>query len=174
MRGGQEVDDVEIDAAGGPIVGVVNDNVHHFGSRIGDVVKVDRDVVAGPTCAFGAAAQLPGCRVQDIMSVGTKAGGPGAAVVVEVAAGSMKTGFCLCQALQRQVTEEESVQEARPLHPVPRQRRTATVHWGSVHGRRSREPVTTSMVVRSSQKSATPRARLRSLMSLTHCFFFVW
>ena len=48
----------------------------------------------------------------------------------KLAAGSMKTGFCLCQALQRQVTEE-SVQEAGPLHPVPRQRRTATVHWGS-------------------------------------------
>ena len=69
-------------------MGVVNNNVHYFGSRIGDVVKaVDRDVVAGPACAVGGAAKLPGHRVQGIMPVGTKAGGPGAAVVVEVGSG---------------------------------------------------------------------------------------
>ena len=60
MRGGQGVDDVEVD--GGPVVavGVVDDSVHYLGRRLGDVVKVDRDVVAGPACAFGSAAKLPG------------------------------------------------------------------------------------------------------------------
>ena len=61
---------MEIDVVGGPVVGVVNDNVHYFGRRIGDVVKVDRDVVAGPACALGGAAQLPGHRVQGIMPQG--------------------------------------------------------------------------------------------------------
>ena len=67
MRGGQGVDDVEVD--GGPVVavGVVDDSVHYLGRRLGDVVKVDRDVVAGPACAFGSAAKLPGYRIQGIV-----------------------------------------------------------------------------------------------------------
>ena len=70
IRGGQGVDDVEIDVVGGAVVGVVNNNVHDFGSRIGDIAKVDGDVVAGPACALGGAAQLPGHRVQGIMPQG--------------------------------------------------------------------------------------------------------
>ena len=33
-------------------MGVVDNNIHDFGSRIGDIVKVDGDVVAGPASAF--------------------------------------------------------------------------------------------------------------------------
>ena len=42
------------------LVGVVNDrrvHMHYLGSRFGDIVEVDRDVVAGPVGAFGGAAQ---------------------------------------------------------------------------------------------------------------------
>ena len=92
IRGGQGVDDVEIDVVGGAVVGVVNNNVHDFGSRIGDIVKVDGDVVAGPACAFGGPTQLPDYRVQGIMSVGAKTRCPGAAVVVEVGSGIHKDG----------------------------------------------------------------------------------
>ncbi len=57
IRGGQGVDDVEIDVVGGAVVGVVDNNIRDFGSRIGDIVKVDGDVVAGPACAFGGPTQ---------------------------------------------------------------------------------------------------------------------
>ena len=71
MRGGQGVDDVEVDVVGGPVqdpsCGVVDDSVHYLGRRLGDVVKVDREVVAGPACAFGSAAKLPGYRIQGIV-----------------------------------------------------------------------------------------------------------
>ena len=87
IRGGQGVDDVEIDVVGGAVVGVVDNNIHDFGSRIGDIVKVDGDIVAGPACAFGGPTQLPDYRVQGIMSVGAKTRCPGAAVVVEVVYG---------------------------------------------------------------------------------------
>jgi len=70
MRRSQGVDDVEVDVAGGPVVGVIDDSVHYFGRRLGDIVKIDRDIVAGPTCAFGSAAKLPGYWVQSIVPVG--------------------------------------------------------------------------------------------------------
>ena len=92
IRGGQGVDDVEIDVVGGAVVGVVDNNIHDFGSRIGDIVKVDGDIVAGPACAFGGPTQLPDYRVQGIMSVGAKTRCPGAAVVVEVGSGIHKDG----------------------------------------------------------------------------------
>ena len=39
MRGGQGVDNVEVDVVGGPIVGVVDDSVHYLGGRERDMIK---------------------------------------------------------------------------------------------------------------------------------------
>ena len=48
-------------------MGVVDDSVHCLGRRLGDIVKVDRDVVAGPACAFSSAAKLPGYWIQGVV-----------------------------------------------------------------------------------------------------------
>ena len=44
IRGGQGVDDVEVDVVGGPVVGVVNDSVHYFGSRIGCLIPEKKKI----------------------------------------------------------------------------------------------------------------------------------
>ena len=82
----------------------------------------------------------------------------------------MKCGFCLIQVLQAQEADS-GVQPAMPTQPHPRQRRAATRHWSSVHGRWRRTLVITLVLTLVFQKLATPRARLRSSMSPRHCFF---
>ena len=104
------------------------------------------------------------------MSLGAGAGGERAVVAVEVGAVVhealvlLDPGVAGAEGGLRGAARDADV-------AVSEWRRTATSHCSSVCGRWRQTPVTTSVLALVFQKSATPRARSRSLMSLRHCFF---